>query len=139
MSGFELTPARRRQRVEAATTHGARSPSRIKARARAHRRRFLRQIGLAARDLDAIAIAYLDGWARALAKIDAYDDYGMERDPREYHAALNSARLWMAKLEGRLTVVGLDRGQSRGDPLAQLRARGAAALERHDDERRDDA
>ena len=58
--------------------------------------------------MDAIARAYLDGWARALAKVDAYDAAELDRDPREYHAALNAARLWMAKLEGRLATLGLD-------------------------------
>ncbi|MGC9974399.1 MAG: hypothetical protein ABSC36_03270 [Gaiellaceae bacterium] len=91
-------------------THGARSPRLIKARARAHRRRFLRQAGLRASDLDPITIAYLEGWARSLAKIDAYDEAETERDPREYHAALNSARLWMAKLETRMKELGIDRG-----------------------------
>ena len=36
-------------------THGAYSPTRIRAKARAHRRRLLRNIGLAARDLDGMA------------------------------------------------------------------------------------
>jgi len=106
---------------ENAMRHGARSASQIKARARAHRRRFLRQAGLRARDLDAIAGAYLDGWARALAKLDAYDSAGLERDPREYHAAMNSARLWLAKLEQRLGAVGLDH-PAAGDPFAALAA-----------------
>lgn len=103
-----LSPAQLEQRRTAALKHGARSPNQIRARARAHRRRFLRQIGLRASGLDAIARAYLDGWARALAKVDAYDAAELDRDPREYHAALNAARLWMAKLEGRLATLGLD-------------------------------
>jgi hypothetical protein len=128
-----LSPTELRQRRLAALRTGARSPSLIKQRARAHRRRFLRQCHLKASGLDAIALAYLDGWARALAKLDLYDDDPRyrERDPKEYHAALNSARLWMAKLEARLRDLGLDRAAV--DPydaleahLAELRARKAA-------------
>jgi len=115
-----LTPKARAGNVHA-LRHGANSPSQIKRRARAHRRRFLRQIGLRASGLDAIALAYLDGWARALAKVDAYDDdpRHRERDPREYHAAMNSARLWMTRLEERLKEVGLDRGPA-GDHESRL-------------------
>jgi hypothetical protein len=116
VSGRRLSAAQVEQRRAAATTHGARSPNQIKARARAHRRRFLRQIRLRASDLDAFALGYLDGWARALAKVDAYDAAELDRDPREYHAALNAARLWLAKLEARLTKLGLDRGPT-GSPL----------------------
>lgn len=117
----QLSKAELEQRREAATTHGAYSQNQIKARARAHRRRFLRQIGLKASGLDAIAGGYLDGWARALAKVDAYDSAELERDPREYHAALNAARLWLGKLEARLIVLGLDRGRgsARGDAARQ--------------------
>lgn len=118
-------PSKARSGNTNALTHGARSPSRIKARARAHRRRFLRQARLRASDLDPITLAYLEGWARSLAKIDAYDDAEVERDPREYHAALNSARLWMAKLEARMKALGIDLGR-KGDPIAGLIAEGQA-------------
>lgn len=113
----KLSPAQLEQRRAAPLQHGAYSSNQIKRRARAHRRRFLRQIGLRASGMDAIAGGYLDGWARALAKVDAYDSADLERDPREYHAALNAARLWLGKLEARLTVLGLDRGKglARGD------------------------
>ena len=108
-----------------ALRNGTRSPNEIKRRARNHRRRFLRQLRTRATDLDPIALAYVDGWSRALAKLDAYDDdpRHRERDPREYHAALNSARLWLVKLEQRLGAVGLDRGNGRSldETLAALR------------------
>ncbi|MGD0167100.1 MAG: hypothetical protein ABSC51_07420 [Gaiellaceae bacterium] len=112
-----------------AVKHGARSPRLIKARARAHRRRFLRQAGLRASDLDPITLAYLEGWARSLAKIDAYDDAEVERDPREYHAALNAARLWMAKLEARMASLGIDVRKSGADPIEGLIAQGRAIRE----------
>jgi len=104
--------------------HGGYSPTRIKSRARAHRRRFLRQAGLRARDLDAIAGGYLDGWARSLAKVDLFDsDEGRNGELREYFAALNAARLWLGKLEQRLGALGLDRGNGSDleSALARLR------------------
>ncbi|MGD0166861.1 MAG: hypothetical protein ABSC51_06165 [Gaiellaceae bacterium] len=107
-----------------ALKHGARSPSRIKLRAKAHRRRFLRQARMRASDLDPITLAYLEGWSRSLAKIDAYDDAEVERDPREYHAALNAARLWMAKLEARMASLGIDVRKSGADPIEGLIATG---------------
>lgn len=121
-------PSQARPGNENALKHGARSPSRIKLRAKAHRRRFLRQARLRASDLDPITLAYLEGWSRSLAKIDAYDDAEVERDPREYHAALNAARLWMAKLEARMKTLGIDLGR-KGDPIAGLIAEGRAIRE----------
>jgi hypothetical protein len=112
-----------RQTRPGGVTHGARSPAQIKQRARAHRRRFLRQSGLRARDCDAILLAYVEGWARACAKIDAYDAAELERDPREYHAALNSARLWLAKVEARMKALGIEpkpRGAQRRDDLTAV-------------------
>lgn len=103
-----LSPAELEQRRTAALRHGAYSANQIKNRARAHRRRLLRQMRVRAGDLDALALAYLDGWARALAKLDAYDSAGLERHPHEYHAAMNPARLWLVRLEARLREVGLD-------------------------------
>jgi hypothetical protein len=77
-----------------------------------------------ASDLDPITLAYLEGWSRSLAKIDAYDDAEVERDPREYHAALNAARLWMAKLEARMASLGIDVRKSGADPIEGLIATG---------------
>jgi hypothetical protein len=121
MSERGLSRAQLEQRRTAAVRHGGYAPSRIKARARAHRRRFLRRIDLRASDLDAIAAGYLDGWARALAKVDLMDgDESRASDPREYFAALNAARLRLAKLEERLGKLGLDRGADRLDPFRRL-------------------
>lgn len=128
-TGRPLSAAQLEQRRTAATSHGARSPTQIQRRARIHRRRFLRQMRMRAGDLDAISLSYLDGYCRALGKLDLYDASEVERDPREYHAALNSARLWMAKLEDRLRKLGMDTGR-RTDPLAVLHAAGQAALDR---------
>lgn len=121
MTSATLTVRQQEQRRSAATKHGAHSPTQIRARARAHRRRFLRQIGLRASDLDAIAAGYLDGWARSLAKVDLFDsDERRTGELREYFAALNAARLWLGKLEARLAALGLDRGVTSGDPVSRL-------------------
>jgi hypothetical protein len=93
--------------------HGAYSNAQIRAKARSHRRRFLRQIGLRAGELDAIAAGYLDGWARSIARVDLFDMSGDVHQVHEYYAALNSARLWLAKLEQRLALVGKDRGRTK--------------------------
>jgi hypothetical protein len=115
-----LSSAELEQRRAAALRHGGYSPAQIKARARAHRRRFLRQIGLRASDLDAIAGGYLDGLARSLAKVDLFDaDENRNGELREYFAAMNAARLWLAKLEARLALLGLDRAHA-DDPFARL-------------------
>ncbi len=102
----------------------------IRSRARAHRRRFLRQIGLRASGLDAIALGYLDGWARSLAKVDLFDtDENRNGELREYFAALNAARLWLAKLEARLSLLGLDRREDDRDPLAALESAGRRVID----------
>jgi hypothetical protein len=130
-----LSVAEVEQRRRAPVTHGANSPARIKAKARAHRRRFLRRAGLKAALLDAVAAAYLDGWARALAKVDLFDsDESRAGELREYFAALNAARLWMGKLEARLAAVGLDRGRDNGTAgVERLIAAGRAIRERQDE------
>jgi hypothetical protein len=110
----QLSKAELAQRRAAPLTHGGYSAIQIRAKARAHRRRFLRQAGLRASDLDAIAGGYLDGWARALAKVDLFDtDEGRTGELREYFAALNSARLWLAKLDARLSELGLQLAKGR--------------------------
>jgi hypothetical protein len=48
-----------------ALKNGARSPARIAAKARAHRRRFLRRAGIRAGDLDAVALELLNLYARS--------------------------------------------------------------------------
>jgi hypothetical protein len=108
-----LSFAELEQRRNAPLKSGAHSPGQIKAKARAHRRRFLRQIGLRAGDMDAVALAYLDGWATARAKVDMYDTYDGLHGSREYIACHNSARLSMVRLEARLKETGLDRGRGQ--------------------------
>jgi hypothetical protein len=125
----QLTPAELNQRRHAATLHGGYSPIQIRSRARAHQRRFLRQIGLRASGLDAIALGYLDGWARSLARVDLIDAAEHPTEAREYYAALNAARLWLAKLEARLALLNLDRGEDDRDPLAALEAAGRRVIE----------
>ena len=126
-----LSAAEVEQRRRAPMRHGGYSATQIKARARAHRRRFLRQAGLKASGLDAVASAYLDAWARALARVDLFDVEQREHEAREYFSALNSSRLAMAKLEARLSVLGLDRGRDNGaGGLEALIREGAAIRER---------
>ncbi len=82
---------------------GATSERQIRPVARAHRRRFLRQTGLRASDLDPIGRAHLELCVRSTAKlalIDAYiDEHGLIREDgslqpcvRIYPTLLNSAR-----------------------------------------------
>jgi hypothetical protein len=118
----QLSKAELEQKHAAPLKHGGYSPSLIRAKARSHRRRFLRHAVIKASDLDPIAAGYLDGWARSLAKVDLFDlDEDRNGELREYFAALNAARLWLAKLEARLNAVGLD--PARGaDPVERLNA-----------------
>jgi hypothetical protein len=96
-----------------ALKHGARSERTVKQAATVQKRRLLRQIGLRAGDLDGLGLAYVDTWARAQSKVELYDEWAGEHgflnergeSPpwiREYFAALNSARLALAKLEDHL-------------------------------------
>jgi hypothetical protein len=123
VSDRTLSLAELEQRRTAPLKHGAYSANQIRSRARAHRRRFLRQGGLRASDLDAVAAAYLDGWARALGKVDLFDaDQNRNGELREYFAALNSARLWLAKLEARLAATGLELARDGGRKVDALHA-----------------
>jgi hypothetical protein len=99
--------------------HGFGSEARIRPAARAQRRRFLRQTGLRACDLEGLGLALLDNWARAQAKVvplDAYfdragflDDETGEPVPatRVDFTALNTARLALVRLGER---PGMSRG-----------------------------
>jgi hypothetical protein len=53
-----------------ALEHGARSPRQIAAKARAHRRRVLRNLGLKAGDLDGIGREFLRLWSQGQAELD---------------------------------------------------------------------
>ncbi len=108
-----LTPAEVEQRREARITHGARSEARIAPAARAQKRRLLRQIGLAAADMDGIGKALLDVWARSAAKVDLLDRHyqvrgfthedGVPAPSAQFHlSALNSTRLALQRLEAHL-------------------------------------
>jgi hypothetical protein len=90
------------------TTHGARSEALVRSTATAQKRRLLRQVGLRVSDLDGIGLAYLDGWARAQAKVELMDAWSAEHGwltPEGtpppfvlvYFAAVNSARLAIDK------------------------------------------
>jgi hypothetical protein len=95
------------------STHGAHSPARIAPVARAQRRRFLRQTGLRASDLEGLGLALLDNWARAQAKVVLLDAHFAEvgfldetGEPvpatKLYFTALNSARLALVRLNEHL-------------------------------------
>jgi hypothetical protein len=90
-----MTPANGNQTSASATGRTTRprasASGRMDAAARVHRRRWLRQAGLKLEQLDAVAISYLDGWARAIAAGE--------------HGA---ARLNLRDLAARLSVLGLD-------------------------------
>lgn len=94
-------------------THGASAESRIRPVARSQKRRLLRQIGLAASDLDGVGRALLDNWARCQAKVELCDRYFAEHgfldeggEPRAavrvYFVAANSARLALVRLNEHL-------------------------------------
>ena len=96
---------------------GARSPAIVAQHARAEKRRFLRQTGLRIGDLDGVALAYLDGWSRAQAKIALMDrwiaEHGFLDDDGNpppfigiYFTAINSARLAISRLQACLPEQG---------------------------------
>jgi hypothetical protein len=114
-----LSVAQVEQRRAARTTHGATSPPRIAAKARAHRRRFLRRAGLRATDLDPVTNELLTHWARGVAQLDLREAGGVDSG-RDYWVAYNGTRRTLEKLEKRLQDVGL--GPPAPDPLAVLAA-----------------
>jgi hypothetical protein len=112
-----------------AVKHGAHSETRVNPVATVQKRRLLRQIGLRAADLDALALGYLDLWARAQAKVELYDAWAGEhgyltpagKSPpwvKEYFAAINCARLSLAKFE--------DHVRQRGEPSIVVALQGEA-------------
>jgi hypothetical protein len=114
---------------QAAVKHGATSPIQSAPVARAQRRRFLRQTGLRASDLEGIGLALLDNWARAQAKVDLLDRYfarcGFLDETGEpvpatrlYFTALNSARLALTRLSEHLKARQPD-GETLADVLGE--------------------
>jgi len=101
--------------------HGARSPAQIAAKARAHRRRFLRRIGLRASDLDALAAEYLALWATGKAQLDLREAGEVDHG-RDYWTAYNATKRALEKLEKRLHELGLDRGPDKGSELERILA-----------------
>jgi hypothetical protein len=92
-----------------ALRHGGYSQARIAPVARVQKRRLLRQVGLRASDLDGVALALLDNWARAQGKVELLDQHfaaigllDSDGEPRAatrvYFTALNSARLAAVRL-----------------------------------------
>ena len=109
---YPITEAVVRQRTEAATRHGAKSEVQIRAVARSHKRRLMRQMNLRIGDLDGIAAGYLDGWARAWAKVTLLDEHfaqngliapgGTDATLRVYFTAVNTSRLQLQRLSEHL-------------------------------------
>jgi hypothetical protein len=108
-----VSSAQLAQRQSAALKHGGNSEVQVRRVATVQKRRLLRQIGLRMHDLDAIALGYLDLWARAMSKVELYDGWASEHGylnaagesppwVREYFAAINSARLALGKLADHL-------------------------------------
>ncbi len=128
MTGRELTPAELEQRRSAPLKSGAHSPAQIRAKARAHKRRFLRHAALRASDLDAIGRARLDLCARGQAQLDLFDATG-ERGTRNYWTAFNAVTRALRDLEQSVTALGLGRNNGTGN-LDALIAAGRATRER---------
>jgi len=112
-----------------ALRHGATSEAQIVPIARAQKRRLLRQIGLAAGDLDGVGRALLDNWARAQGKVELLDRYfaahgfldeGGDPQPatRLYFVAVNSARLAVVRLNEHLRASKRDHASVLADYLS---------------------
>ena len=109
---YPISEAVVEQRRVAATVHGAKSEHQIRSVARAHKRRLMRQMGMRICDLDGITLAYLDGWARAWAKVTLLDEHfaehgliapgGTDALLRVYFTALNTSRLQLQRLSEHL-------------------------------------
>jgi hypothetical protein len=116
---------------EWAVRHGATSERQIRPLARNHRRRFLRQIGLRASDLDPVGRALLEHYVRLTAKvvlIDRYldeagllDEAGTPRPCADLYVRLHRAALAaLGKLEAHLEA----RTPTLEEQLADLRRSG---------------
>lgn len=123
MSGRELSRAEIEQRRNAPLRHGGYSADQIRAKARAHKRRFLRQAGLKASHLDAVSRARLDHLARGQAQLDLFDATG-ERGTRNYWTAFNAVTRALRDLEQSLRGLGV--GRDNGTGLDALVAAGRA-------------
>ena len=103
----------------AAVTHGGYSPRLVAAKARAHRRRFLRNLGVKASDLDGLASEWLRQWSIGAAKVDL-----LPPDSGDSWTAFNSTARVLRRLEERLRELGLVQGRAVVAPGAN----GAASL-----------
>lgn len=100
-----------------ALRHGVHSERTVGRTAAVQKRRLLRQIGLRASDLDGIGLGYLEGWARAQAKVELMDAWtaahgwlGADGTPppfvATYFAAVNSTRLALDRFSDHLKARG---------------------------------
>lgn len=78
-----------------------------RAKARSHRRRLLRRLGVKAPSLDSITRERLNHWARGQAALDEFEARG-ESGSRDWVAAFNSVTRSLGALEERLRAAGLD-------------------------------
>jgi len=113
-------------------SHGARSPAAVATVALTQRRRLLRNLGMRARDLDAIGRALLVNWSRAAGALALLDDHAdtagwLDEDgeprgfTRLYIGLLNAERLAALRLADHLRV------RDPGQPLAPLADEGRRA------------
>lgn len=80
-------------------------PAQLGSRARAHRRRFARKLGVGLRDLDAVTAELLAHWALLRARLDL--DGSAENSERFWRASNATARA-LRRLEERVRELGLD-------------------------------
>jgi hypothetical protein len=126
---YSVTPAVRRQRVEAATVHGARSERQVAATAKNQKRVILRRLGVRARDLDCVSAVLVDTLARYVSKAEMLDRHfagsGVVRPDGQpepslalYFTALNGIRLTAERLGEHLRRRGVS-GDSLYDYIDQ--------------------
>jgi hypothetical protein len=98
-----------------ALKHGVESEPTVRRVATVQKRRLLRQIGLRAGDLDAVALGYLDLWARVQSKVELYDSWASTHGylkpdgssppcVNHYFAAVNASGRLLQKLEQHLAA-----------------------------------
>lgn len=99
--------------------------------ARAHRRRLLRRLGLNVRDLDGLALSYVDVWSRSYSKLvmldRAFEERGVLPDGSEaplrvYVSLLSTCRGALRELAGTLQAQGVETDTLEG--YLQSRYRG---------------
>jgi hypothetical protein len=101
-----------RARNRNAVVHGAKSPTQIAAKARNHKRRFLRRAGIKAGDLDAVALELLNLYSRGCAQLDLREAGGVDSG-KDYWTAYNGTRRVLERLDRRLRRRARSRARER--------------------------